>query len=81
MHTVWECRAVCVDAISDTEAVLGKTIKLTCISCMKREEITAQTKVSWYYKPDRDAVRQEVRSSFIVWGNHTHATYLQYYLH
>ncbi|KAK2831304.1 hypothetical protein Q7C36_016390 [Tachysurus vachellii] len=60
IFAVWECRAVCVDAISDTEAVLGRTMKLTCVSCMKREEITAQTKVYWYYRPDRDAVRQDI---------------------
>uniref|UniRef100_A0A8B9HRJ3 Sodium channel regulatory subunit beta-3 n=1 Tax=Astyanax mexicanus TaxID=7994 RepID=A0A8B9HRJ3_ASTMX len=33
----------------ETEAVLGKPIKLTCISCMKREEIEAKTKVDWYF--------------------------------
>ncbi|KAF7699948.1 sodium channel subunit beta-3 isoform X1 [Silurus meridionalis] len=60
VFAVRECRSVCVDATSDTEAVLGKRIKLTCISCMKREEIAALTKVYWYYKPDRDAVRQEI---------------------
>ncbi|KAI5620809.1 sodium channel subunit beta-3 isoform X2, partial [Silurus asotus] len=60
VFAVRECRSVCVDATSDTEAVLGKRIKLTCISCMKREEIAALTKVYWYYRPDRDAVRQEI---------------------
>ncbi|TSQ58043.1 Sodium channel subunit beta-3 [Bagarius yarrelli] len=57
---MWECQAVCVDAVSDTETVQGKTMKLTCILCMKREEINAQTKVYWYYKPDIDAVPQEI---------------------
>ncbi|XP_017347112.1 sodium channel subunit beta-3 isoform X1 [Ictalurus punctatus] len=60
IFAVEECRPVCVDAISDTEAVLGSPMKLTCILCMKREEISAQTKVSWYYRPDQDAVRQMI---------------------
>ncbi|XP_070987545.1 sodium channel regulatory subunit beta-3 isoform X8 [Oncorhynchus clarkii lewisi] len=32
-------RTVCVDVPSETEAVVGNPMKLTCISCMKREEI------------------------------------------
>ncbi|XP_052323166.1 sodium channel subunit beta-3 isoform X5 [Oncorhynchus keta] len=32
-------RPVCVDVPSETEAVVGNPMKLTCISCMKREEI------------------------------------------
>ncbi|CAG6003415.1 unnamed protein product [Menidia menidia] len=40
---------VCVDVPSATEAVLGKSMKLTCISCMKREEVKAKTRVIWYY--------------------------------
>uniref|UniRef100_A0A4W4GC91 Sodium channel regulatory subunit beta-3 n=1 Tax=Electrophorus electricus TaxID=8005 RepID=A0A4W4GC91_ELEEL len=47
--------AMCVDAVSDTEAVLGRPMKLTCVSCMKREEISAETRVNWYYTgPDDD---------------------------
>ncbi|XP_072248575.1 sodium channel regulatory subunit beta-3 isoform X2 [Leuresthes tenuis] len=42
-------RPVCVDVPSETEAVLGKSMKLTCISCMKREEVKAKTRVDWYY--------------------------------
>lgn len=49
--TVRPSRPVCVDVPSDTEAVLGKPMKLTCISCMKREEVTAKTRVDWYYMP------------------------------
>ena len=40
---------MCVDVPSLTEAVLGKSMKLTCISCMKREEVKAKTRVDWYY--------------------------------
>lgn len=42
-------RPVCVDVSSDTEAVLGESMKLTCISCMKREEVKAKTTVNWYF--------------------------------
>ncbi|XP_037534088.1 sodium channel subunit beta-3 [Nematolebias whitei] len=44
-------RSVCVEVSSDTEAVLGKSIKLTCISCMQREEVKAKTVVNWYHMP------------------------------
>ncbi|XP_026869456.1 sodium channel subunit beta-3 isoform X1 [Electrophorus electricus] len=55
IFAVRECRPVCVDAVSDTEAVLGRPMKLTCVSCMKREEISAETRVNWYYTgPDDD---------------------------
>uniref|UniRef100_A0A673KWA4 Sodium channel regulatory subunit beta-3 n=1 Tax=Sinocyclocheilus rhinocerous TaxID=307959 RepID=A0A673KWA4_9TELE len=40
---------VCVDVASDTEAVVGRVMKLTCIYCMKREEISAETKVDWFF--------------------------------
>ncbi|KAJ8362204.1 hypothetical protein AAFF_G00388800 [Aldrovandia affinis] len=42
-------RPVCVEVPSDTEAVMGHPMKLTCISCMKREEVNAETRVDWYY--------------------------------
>ncbi|XP_061072171.1 sodium channel subunit beta-3 isoform X1 [Conger conger] len=42
-------RPVCVEVPSDTEAVLGNPMKLTCISCMKREEVNAETRVDWTY--------------------------------
>lgn len=41
---------MCVDVPSDGEAIVGKVKKLTCIYCMKREEILATTKVEWFYK-------------------------------
>ncbi|KAG9265438.1 sodium channel subunit beta-3 isoform X1 [Astyanax mexicanus] len=66
MFAVQECRSVCVDPYTqpqtkdvETEAVLGKPIKLTCISCMKREEIEAKTKVDWYfYNSSIEAMQQ-----------------------
>uniref|UniRef100_A0A3B3VTB9 Sodium channel regulatory subunit beta-3 n=1 Tax=Poecilia latipinna TaxID=48699 RepID=A0A3B3VTB9_9TELE len=42
-------RPVCVDVASDTEAVLGSSMKLTCISCLKREELKPNTNVNWYF--------------------------------
>ncbi|XP_034557346.1 sodium channel subunit beta-3 isoform X2 [Notolabrus celidotus] len=45
---------VCVDVPSGTEAVLGKSMKLSCIACMKREEIKAKTRVDWYYMPNQE---------------------------
>ncbi|XP_049930417.1 sodium channel subunit beta-3 isoform X1 [Epinephelus moara] len=47
-------RPVCVEVPSETDAVLGKPMKLTCISCMKREEIEAKTHVDWFFTPDKD---------------------------
>ncbi|XP_006795505.1 sodium channel subunit beta-3 isoform X1 [Neolamprologus brichardi] len=45
------CMPVCVDVQSDTEAIVGKAKKLTCISCLKREEVTVTTFVKWLYTP------------------------------
>ncbi|XP_008423892.1 sodium channel regulatory subunit beta-3 isoform X2 [Poecilia reticulata] len=42
-------RPVCVDVASDTDAVLGGSMKLTCISCLKREELKPNTSVNWYF--------------------------------
>uniref|UniRef100_A0A8D0H5Z3 Sodium channel regulatory subunit beta-3 n=1 Tax=Sphenodon punctatus TaxID=8508 RepID=A0A8D0H5Z3_SPHPU len=48
--TVGFCSAVCVDVPSETEAVQGAHMKLLCISCMKREEVIANTVVEWFYR-------------------------------
>ncbi|XP_015670345.2 sodium channel subunit beta-3 [Protobothrops mucrosquamatus] len=45
------CSSVCVEVPSETEAVQGSRMKLLCISCMKREEVSANTLVKWFYKP------------------------------
>ncbi|KAK2847210.1 hypothetical protein Q5P01_010209 [Channa striata] len=50
-------RPVCVDVPSDTEAVLGKPMMLTCISCMRREEVRAKTHVDWFYLPNESSPR------------------------
>ncbi|XP_069470203.1 sodium channel regulatory subunit beta-3 [Ambystoma mexicanum] len=43
---------VCVEVPSDNQVVQGSSMKLLCISCMKREEVSADTFVEWYYKPE-----------------------------
>lgn len=43
---------VCVDVPSETEAVVGQSMRLTCIDCLRREEVEAKTTVEWYYKPN-----------------------------
>ncbi|CAI5693747.1 sodium channel regulatory subunit beta-3 isoform X1 [Oreochromis niloticus] len=45
------CMPVCVDVQSDTEGIVGKAMKLTCISCLKREEVSVTTFVKWLYTP------------------------------
>ncbi|XP_054459908.1 sodium channel subunit beta-3 [Anoplopoma fimbria] len=47
-------RPVCVDVPSATDAVLGTSMKLSCISCMKRDEIKSKTYVNWYYMPNEE---------------------------
>ncbi|XP_059186564.1 sodium channel subunit beta-3 isoform X2 [Centropristis striata] len=51
IFVVHRSQPVCVDVPSDTDAVVGRSMKLTCISCMKRDEIKAKTTVDWYYMP------------------------------
>lgn len=34
-----------------TEAVVGKGFQLGCISCKRREEVSARATVDWHYKP------------------------------
>lgn len=41
-----------MDIPSETEVVLGKAMRLTCIDCLRREEVKAKTRVDWYYVPD-----------------------------
>lgn len=55
------CASVCVEVPSETEAVQGESMKLRCISCMKREEVEASTVVEWFYRP-------EGGKDFLVWA-------------
>ncbi|XP_038634751.1 sodium channel subunit beta-3 isoform X1 [Scyliorhinus canicula] len=48
-YYVHGCLLVCVEVPSDTEALHGTNMKLTCISCMKREEVNTDTMVEWTY--------------------------------
>ncbi|XP_077064641.1 sodium channel regulatory subunit beta-3 isoform X2 [Siphateles boraxobius] len=55
LFAVQEVRLVCVEVQSNSEAIVGHVMKLTCIYCMKREEISAKTKVEWsYISPDKE---------------------------
>lgn len=51
---------VCVDVPSETEAVLNQSMRLTCIDCMRREEVKAKTRVDWYYMPNETWSRTHV---------------------
>lgn len=58
---------MCVDVDSDREAIVGHVMKLTCIYCMKREEISAETKVVWSYTgPDNKTVPVRSPLSFFL---------------
>lgn len=68
--SVHMCQPVCVEVLSETEAVLGESMKLTCIACLKREEIKAKTQVNWYYMPTKEKGippnKTHVGSSYII---------------
>ncbi|XP_047216317.1 sodium channel subunit beta-1 [Girardinichthys multiradiatus] len=48
---VSQCNGGCAEVDSLTEAVAGKGFLLGCISCKKREEVSARATVDWYFKP------------------------------
>ncbi|XP_067365081.1 sodium channel subunit beta-1 isoform X1 [Channa argus] len=48
---VSQCHGGCAEVDSQTEAVAGEGFLLGCISCKKREEVSAQTTVDWHFKP------------------------------
>uniref|UniRef100_A0AAV2J1Z8 Sodium channel regulatory subunit beta-3 n=1 Tax=Knipowitschia caucasica TaxID=637954 RepID=A0AAV2J1Z8_KNICA len=52
LYIVHPSHQVCVDVPSETEAVLGRSMRLTCIDCLKREEVKAKTRVDWFYRPN-----------------------------
>nr|XP_056716843.1 sodium channel subunit beta-3 [Euleptes europaea] len=54
------CSAVCVEVPSETEAVQGSHMKLLCISCMKREEVAANTVVEWFYRADGEVADKPI---------------------
>ncbi|XP_057207702.1 sodium channel subunit beta-3 isoform X2 [Triplophysa rosa] len=57
IFAVQEGRPVCVDVDPETEAVKGEFMKMKCVYCMKREEISTRTMVKWYYiGPDKREV-------------------------
>uniref|UniRef100_UPI0037E9A89B sodium channel regulatory subunit beta-1 n=1 Tax=Semicossyphus pulcher TaxID=241346 RepID=UPI0037E9A89B len=48
---VSQCDAGCSEVDSLTEAVAGNGFLLGCISCKKREEVSARATVDWHFKP------------------------------
>ncbi|XP_068425943.1 sodium channel subunit beta-1 [Clinocottus analis] len=47
---VSQCHGGCAEVDSLTEAVAGEGFLLGCISCKRREEVSARTTVDWYFK-------------------------------
>ncbi|XP_014831543.1 PREDICTED: sodium channel subunit beta-1-like isoform X2 [Poecilia mexicana] len=48
------CHAGCAEVDSMTEAVAGEGFLLGCISCKKREEVSARATVDWHFKRPED---------------------------
>uniref|UniRef100_A0AAQ4NYP7 Sodium channel regulatory subunit beta-3 n=2 Tax=Gasterosteus aculeatus aculeatus TaxID=481459 RepID=A0AAQ4NYP7_GASAC len=46
-----QCHGACAEVDSLTEAVAGEGFLLGCISCKRREEVSAQSTVDWHFKP------------------------------
>ncbi|MEE6482001.1 hypothetical protein FKM82_013110, partial [Ascaphus truei] len=88
---VSSCWAGCVEVESETEAVLGKTFKIQCISCKKRGETKADTFVEWFFKEQGDEefnpiyiyqntrgnVKDERFMDRLVWNGSKHTDDLQ----
>ncbi|XP_034384932.1 sodium channel subunit beta-1 [Cyclopterus lumpus] len=45
------CHGGCAEVDSLTEAVVGQSFLLGCISCKRRAEVSARTTVDWHFKP------------------------------
>ncbi|XP_061453351.1 sodium channel subunit beta-1 isoform X2 [Rhineura floridana] len=50
MFAVTLCQGGCVEVDSYTEAVVGKTFQILCISCKKRSETEAEAFTEWYFR-------------------------------
>ncbi|XP_070822672.1 sodium channel regulatory subunit beta-1 [Chaetodon trifascialis] len=48
---VSQCHGGCAEVDSLTEAVAGGGFLLGCISCKRREEVSARATVDWHFKP------------------------------
>ncbi|XP_015245483.1 sodium channel subunit beta-1 [Cyprinodon tularosa] len=48
---VSQCHGGCAEVDSQTEAVAGEGFLLGCISCKRREEVSARATVDWHFKP------------------------------
>ncbi|XP_041963670.1 sodium channel subunit beta-1 isoform X1 [Alosa sapidissima] len=51
LHAAPHAEAGCAEVDSMTEAVVGESFLLGCISCKKREEVDASTYVDWFFRP------------------------------
>ncbi|XP_051261257.1 sodium channel subunit beta-1 [Dicentrarchus labrax] len=49
--SVSQCLGGCAEVDSMTEAVAGEGFLLGCISCKRREEVSARATVDWHFKP------------------------------
>uniref|UniRef100_A0A3Q4BHX3 Sodium channel regulatory subunit beta-3 n=1 Tax=Mola mola TaxID=94237 RepID=A0A3Q4BHX3_MOLML len=45
------CHGGCAEVDSRTQAVAGERFLLGCISCKRREEVSARATVDWHFKP------------------------------
>ncbi|CAL1611943.1 unnamed protein product [Knipowitschia caucasica] len=48
---VADALGACAEVDSMTEAVAGENFYLGCISCKRREEVSARTTVDWHFRP------------------------------
>ncbi|XP_058490842.1 sodium channel subunit beta-3 isoform X1 [Solea solea] len=62
-------RPVCVNAPSESKAVVGRPMLLTCISCLRREEVKVKTRVDWFYMPNND--RDVPKTPIFLYENNT----------
>ncbi|KAG7455697.1 sodium channel subunit beta-3 isoform X1 [Solea senegalensis] len=62
-------RPVCVNAPSESKAVVGRPMLLTCISCLRREEVKVKTRVDWFYMPNND--RDVPKTPIFLYENDT----------
>ncbi|KAM6428841.1 sodium channel regulatory subunit beta-1 [Liasis olivaceus] len=46
------CQAGCVEVEADTEAVVGQSFKIRCISCKKRSETEAEAFTQWFFRQE-----------------------------
>ncbi|XP_067365083.1 sodium channel subunit beta-1 isoform X2 [Channa argus] len=68
---VSQCHGGCAEVDSQTEAVAGEGFLLGCISCKKREEVSAQTTIFHYDHPRADVLHDDFIDR-LVWHGTQH---------